>query len=104
MIRATDAVVRYERPMESVRLPGMRKTILIGRCMYKAHKANPVIRELIAVKGCLPKPMDLFQALRRAGIDADAGWFENVDQLPGLFLRRYAGKPEFEENHFRIQE
>lgn len=84
--------------------PGMQKTILIGKCMYKAHKDNPVIRELIAVKGCPPKSMDLFKALHRAGIQADAGWFENVDQLPGFFMRRYAGKPEFEEGHFRVQD
>jgi Ni,Fe-hydrogenase III small subunit len=83
--------------------PGMQKTILIGKCMYKAHKESPAIRELIAVKGCPPQPRDLLNALRRAGIAADAGLFEKMDELPGLFMSRYAGRPEFEEGHFRIQ-
>jgi uncharacterized protein (DUF362 family) len=82
--------------------PGMRKTILIGKCMYKAHKDSPAIRELIAVKGCPPQPKELFNALRRAGIAADAGLFEKMGELPGLFMSRYAGRPEFEEGHFRV--
>lgn len=83
--------------------PGMAKTILIGKCMTKAHKDNPDIREMIAVKGCPPKPAELLGALRCAGIEADAGLFEKMDQLPGLFMGRYAGKPEFEEGHFRAE-
>jgi uncharacterized protein (DUF362 family) len=98
------------RPWESVEVltgkamrptPGMRKTILIGKCMYKAHRKNPDIREMIAVKGCPPDPHELFAALRQAGIEADPGGFANIDRLPGLFLQRYAGRPEFEEGHFR---
>jgi uncharacterized protein (DUF362 family) len=84
--------------------PGMRATILVGKCMYRAHKDHPAIRELIAVKGCPPKPKDLLSALRRAGIEADSGWFEKMDQLPGLFMARYADRPEFEEGHFRAGE
>jgi uncharacterized protein (DUF362 family) len=84
--------------------PGMRKTILVGKCMYRAHKDHPAIRELIAVKGCPPKPKDLLGALRQAGIEADPAWFEKMDQLPGLFMARYAGRPEFEEGHFRAGE
>jgi uncharacterized protein (DUF362 family) len=36
--------------------PGMEKTILVGKCIYQAHKDNPDIKEMIAVKGCPPKP------------------------------------------------
>ena len=84
--------------------PGMRKTILVGRCMYRAHKNHPAIHELIAVKGCPPQPQELLGALRRAGIEADAGWFDKMDRLPGLFMARYAGRPEFKEEHFRARE
>jgi len=84
--------------------PGMRKTILVGKCMYQAHKDHPAIREMIAVKGCPPKPKDLLRALRKAGIEADPGWFEKMDELPGLFMARYADRPEFEEAHFRAGE
>ena len=82
--------------------PGMRKTLLLGKCMYQLHKDNPAIDEMIAVKGCPPKPSDVVKALHRAGIAADANLFENMDQLPGFFMARYADRPEFEEDFFRV--
>jgi hypothetical protein len=82
--------------------PGMEKTILLGKCMYRAHKDNPDIKEAIAVKGCPPQPADMVAALQKAGIDADPGLFENIDQMPGFFMRRYTDRPEFEEAHFRV--
>jgi uncharacterized protein (DUF362 family) len=83
--------------------PGMKKTILFGKCMYQAHKDNPDIRELIAIKGCPPSPKSLLKALHQAGIDADPGFFENIDQLPGFFLSRYKDRPEFDESFFRVK-
>jgi uncharacterized protein (DUF362 family) len=84
--------------------PGMQKTILLGKCMYRKHKDNPVINTMIPVKGCPPRPQDVLKALRQAGIEADASLFENVDQLPGFFMARYADRPEFEEKFFRVEE
>ena len=83
--------------------PGMKKTVLLGKCMYQAHKENPDIKELIAVKGCPPSPNSMLKALRKAGIDADSGLFENMDQLPGFFLSRYKDRPEFDESFFRVE-
>jgi uncharacterized protein (DUF362 family) len=83
--------------------PGMKKTILMGKCMYQAHKDNPDIRERIAVKGCPPSPDSMLKALHKAGIDADAGLFENIDQLPGFFLSRYKDRPEFDESFFQVK-
>ena len=84
--------------------PGMKKTILLGKCMYQAHKDNPDIRERIAVKGCPPSPKTVLKALHQAGIEADAGLFENIDQLPGFFLSRYKDRPEFDESFFQVKE
>jgi len=83
--------------------PGMQKTLLLGKCMYQKHKNNPVINEMIAVKGCPPKPADIVKALHQAGIQVDPGLFENMDQLPGFFLERYKDRPEFEESFFRVK-
>jgi hypothetical protein len=83
---------------------GMKKTILLGKCMYQLHKNNPDIQEMIAIKGCPPKPDDIVKALHQAGIEADPGLFENIDQLPGFFMSRYENKPEFDEGFFRIIE
>jgi uncharacterized protein (DUF362 family) len=83
--------------------PGMKKTILLGKCMYQAHKDNPDIRQRIAVKGCPPSPGSMLKALHKAGIDADPGLFENIDQLPGFFLSRYKNRPEFDESFFQVK-
>jgi uncharacterized protein (DUF362 family) len=83
--------------------PGMKKTILLGKCMYQAHKDNPDIRERIAVKGCPPTPSSMLKALHQAGINADPGLFENMDQLPGFFLSRYKDRPEFDESFFQVE-
>ena len=83
--------------------PGRKKTILMGKCIYQAHKDNPDIQEMIAVKGCPPKPQDMLKALHKAGIDADPKLFENIEQLPGFYMGRYQGNPEYEEAFFQIQ-
>jgi hypothetical protein len=84
--------------------PGMKKTILLGKCMYQAHKDNPNIQEMIAVKGCPPSTKTMLKALHQAGIDADPGLFEHMDQLPGFFLSRYKDRPEFDESFFQVKE
>jgi len=82
---------------------GMKKTILLGKCMYQRHKNNPDIQEMIAIKGCPPKPEDIVKALHQADIQADPALFEQIDQLPGFFMARYEDQPEFEESFFRIE-
>jgi len=84
--------------------PGKKKTILLGKCMHKAHKDNPDIQEMIPVKGCPAKMKDVVKALHRAGINVDPALFENFDQLPGFFLSRYQGKKEFAESFFSVSE
>jgi uncharacterized protein (DUF362 family) len=81
---------------------GKRKTILFGKCMYQANKDNPDIQEMIAIKGCPPKPAKVCEALHKAGIDVDPAIFENMDLMPGKFLKRYEGKPEFDETFFKV--
>jgi uncharacterized protein (DUF362 family) len=81
--------------------PGMKKTILVGKCMYQANKDNPDIQEMIPIKGCPPKTEDIVKALHKAGIEVNAALFENFDQLPGFFMQRYEGKPDFDETFFR---
>jgi uncharacterized protein (DUF362 family) len=81
---------------------GKKQTILFGQCMYQANKDHPDIQEMIAVKGCPPKPDKVAEALQKAGIDVDPSIFENMDLIPGKFLKRYEGKPEFDESFYKI--
>jgi len=83
--------------------PGKKKTILLGKCIYQAHKDNPSIQEMIPIKGCPPKPKDMLQALHKAGIEADPGLFDNLEQLPGFYMSRYQDKPEYDEGFFQIK-
>ncbi|MEW6079103.1 MAG: DUF362 domain-containing protein [Thermodesulfobacteriota bacterium] len=82
--------------------PGMKKTILVGKCMYEAHRNNPDIQEMIAIKGCPPKPDNIYKALCQAGFDVNPDLFANIEQLPGFFMSRYAGNPEFDESFFQV--
>ena len=83
--------------------PGARKTILLGKCMYQAHKDNPDIKEMIPVKGCPPQPEQIVKALHQAGIMVDEQIFANIERLPGMYMKRFAGKPEFDEGLFTIE-
>jgi hypothetical protein len=83
--------------------PGMKKTILLGKCIYQAHKDNADIQEMIAVKGCPPSPQAMLKALHKAGIDADPGLFESIEQLPGFLYSRYKDRPEFDESFFQVK-
>lgn len=81
----------------------MSKTILLGKCMYKLHKDNPAINEMIAVKGCPPQPSHVLSALRQAGIEVDPEIIMNLERYPGMFMAKYQGKEEFEEGFFRVK-
>ena len=82
--------------------PGHKKTILLGKCIYQANKDNPHIQEMLAIKGCPPSSDGIFKALRQAGIEVDKGLFEEMDRVPGIQMKRYEGKPEFDETFFTI--
>lgn len=83
--------------------PGMKHTILLGKCIYQANKDNPDIQHMIPIKGCPPKPEQIIDALQEAGIDVDPNIIKNMDQMPGFFLKRYKDKPEFDFDHFEVK-
>lgn len=82
--------------------PGRKKTILVGKCMVQANKNNADIEEMIAVDGCPPDPQVALKALHQAGIQVNPIFFQNMDMAAGYFMKRYEGKPEFEESFFKI--
>lgn len=84
-------------------VPGKKKTILFGKCMYQIHKDNPDIQEMIPIKGCPPKPESIMKALHQAGINVDPSIFENIDSIKGKFMKKYEGRPEFDEGFYSIR-
>jgi uncharacterized protein (DUF362 family) len=81
---------------------GRGKTILLGKCMYQKNRNHPNIREMIAVKGCPPSPKEVVEAFHKAGVELNPAIFENMEKAPAFFLKRYEGKPEYDESFFRI--
>jgi Ni,Fe-hydrogenase III small subunit len=84
--------------------PGKKKTLLLGKCICEANQNNPNIRERIAIKGCPPSPRAILKGLHQAGIEADPDLFENMDRTMGIHMRRYQGKPEFDESFYQVAE
>jgi uncharacterized protein (DUF362 family) len=82
--------------------PGKNKTILLGKCMYQANKGHPHIKEMLAIKGCPPDPQEVVKVFHQAGIPINPALLEHMDMAPGFFMRRYEGKPEFDEAFFRV--
>ncbi len=83
--------------------PGKNKTILLGKCMYLKNRNHPNIKEMIAVKGCPPSPQEVVKAFHKAGIELDPSIFENMEKTPAFFMKRYEGKPEYDESLFQIK-
>lgn len=81
--------------------PGKKKTILFGQCMVNKHRNNPVINEMIPIKGCPAKPENVLNALHKAGINVSPELIENLERLPSLGGIRYRNRfNEFEELFF----
>ncbi|MCP4134561.1 MAG: DUF362 domain-containing protein [bacterium] len=51
--------------------PGYDKTVLLGKCMIKANKDNPNIKEAVEVKGCPPSTQDVVASLKSTGLDVN---------------------------------
>jgi len=81
---------------------GKKKTILIGKCLYEANKKHPDIKNMITVKTCPPSPDAVVNALHKAGVEVNPTIFEHLDAAPGFYMRKYEGKPEFDESFFRV--
>jgi uncharacterized protein (DUF362 family) len=82
--------------------PG-RKTILVGKCLYEANKKHPDIDKMWVIKTCPPSPEAVVNALHETGVKIDPQVLMNADMAPGLFMRKYEGKPEFDESFFRVE-
>ncbi len=82
--------------------PGRKNTILLGKCMYEANKHHPDIKNMIAVKTCPPAPEAVVKALHQAGIEVNPEILKGREKTVGSYMKRYEGKPEFDESLFRI--
>lgn len=83
---------------------GHKHTLLVGRCQVKRNGHNPMINHLVKIRGCPPIEEDFYKAYRELGIDLPDNFKEQAQKIPAMvFLPKYRGKPEFQEEFFRIQ-
>lgn len=71
--------------------------------MVQAHKENPRIKEMFAVKGCPPRMKDIADALQLAGIPIERAFLEDPTRFPAMLLSRFQGNDEFDEAFYRIE-
>ncbi|MDQ1240062.1 MAG: hypothetical protein QG577_2248, partial [Thermodesulfobacteriota bacterium] len=48
-------------------------------------------------------PQAVVKALHQVGIMVNPSIFDQIEQAPGFFMERYAGKSDFDESLFRVQ-
>ncbi|MFX1363950.1 MAG: DUF362 domain-containing protein [Promethearchaeota archaeon] len=83
--------------------PGVNKTILVGQCQYNLNKDNPIINEMIPIRGCPPSLDDVKEAFVNCGIKINPEVIDNSRQGASFFYQKYKGKPEFEESFYQIE-
>jgi uncharacterized protein (DUF362 family) len=83
--------------------PGMNKTVLLGKCQYEKNKDHPYIKEMIPIKGCPPTMEEVRDAFNQIGIELDPGIVKNIDKGAGILMKKYQGKPEFEDQFFQVK-
>ncbi len=81
--------------------PGKR-TVLLGKCLVRAHRDHPGFDRMLAIDGCPPDPEAIVDALHRAGVEVDPTILRHLDQAPAFHLRRYRNKPEFDDSFFQV--
>jgi uncharacterized protein (DUF362 family) len=79
-----------------------KHTLLLGQCQVKLNGNNPMINHCVKVNGCPPDKEEFVGAYTTLGIelpDNPKVWMESI---PGLFMGKYAGKPEFDETFYKV--
>lgn len=79
-----------------------KKSVLIGKCLYEANRNHPDKDQLTFIKSCPPQPKAILEALRNLGVDLPSDLLMNLEMVPAMFMKKYSGKPEFDESFFKI--
>ena len=83
---------------------GHRHTLLVGQCQVKRNSHNPQIGHCVKIGGCPPREEDFYRSYGELGIDLPDDFIGEVQKMGGVFLMaNYLGKPEFQEDFFRIR-
>ncbi len=79
-----------------------KHTLLLGQCQVKLNGNNPMINHCVKVNGCPPNKEEFVRAYTTLGIELPDNPIEWMESVSGLFMGKYAGKPEFVETFYKI--
>jgi hypothetical protein len=79
-----------------------KHTLLLGQCQVKLNGNNPMINHCVRVNGCPPNKEEFVRAYTTLGIELPDNPIEWMESVPGLFMGKYAGRPEFDETFYKI--
>jgi hypothetical protein len=82
---------------------GHRHTLLVGECQVKKNGANPAIDHCVRIRGCPPSRTGLVEAYAELGIELPDDFLEWMRTNSETHLKRYAGKPEFDDSFYRTR-
>jgi hypothetical protein len=83
---------------------GHKHTLLIGQCQVKRNGRSPLVNHCVKIGGCPPNDDDFYKAYEELGIALPDNFIEQAQKISETFcLSKYAGKPEFQEEFFRIR-
>jgi hypothetical protein len=77
--------------------------LLVGECQVKKNGANPAIDHCVRIRGCPPSRTGLVEAYAELGIELPDDFLEWMRTNSETHLKRYAGKPEFDDSFYRTR-
>ncbi len=78
-----------------------KHTLLVGQCQVKLNSNNPMINNCQAIDGCPPSKDDFIKAYSNLGIELPDNPVEWMKTALGIFDRKYASQPEFDETFYK---
>jgi len=82
---------------------GHKHTLLVGECQVKRNGENPLVGHCVKIRGCPPSRTDLVAAYAELGIELPDDFLEWMSRSSGTYMKRYVGRPEFDEAFFRVR-
>ncbi|HEY48587.1 MAG TPA: DUF362 domain-containing protein [Dehalococcoidia bacterium] len=82
---------------------GHKHTLLVGQCQVKKNSKHRLINHCVKIKGCPPSKKALQEAYRELGIELPDDFIEQMGRFSMTFMRKYAGKPEFNDAFYVVR-
>lgn len=84
---------------------GHKHTLLVGQCQVAKNARDARVNHAVTIGGCPPSEADFYKAFDELGIQLPEDFMGEVQKAGEAFLMgRYAGRPEFSEEFYRVSD